>query len=141
MRGDDLPLLMGSDSASKIAGGADVDVAVGEFEEIDVPHPCFPEWSLCWVIASFGHLSPYARQCHPTSVEPARGFGRHPSPVSASQLLISSQLLGGLPPVAPAGGEGWRRERDSNPRRAFDPYTLSRVDRVPNAVYPILEIA
>src|ERR1700757_4855512 len=26
----------------------------------------------------------------------------------------------------PQGARSWRRERDSNPRRAFDPYTLSR---------------
>ncbi len=29
-------------------------------------------------------------------------------------------------PWSARGGKNWRRERDSNPRRAFDPYTLSR---------------
>ena len=41
-----------------------------------------------------------------------RSFGRHPSPCQAPD---------GLPPEA-RQGEGWRRERDSNPRYGF-PYT------------------
>ncbi len=32
----------------------------------------------------------------------------------------------------------WRRERDSNPRRAFDPYTLSRDVFSSKLVYPYL---
>ena len=35
----------------------------------------------------------------------------------------------------------WRRERDSNPRRAFDPYTLSRASHQSRAVYAIMGIA
>jgi hypothetical protein len=34
----------------------------------------------------------------------------------------------------------WRRERDSNPRRAFDPYTLSRAGHQCSAVYAIMGI-
>jgi hypothetical protein len=37
------------------------------------------------------------------------------------------------------GTKLWR-ERDSNPRRAFDPYTLSRADHESTAVYAIMEI-
>ncbi len=35
----------------------------------------------------------------------------------------------------------WRRERDSNPRRAFDPYTLSRAGLESKAVYAIMKFA
>ncbi len=35
-------------------------------------------------------------------------------------------------------GNGWRRERDSNPRRAFDPYTLSR--GAPSTTRPSLRL-
>ena len=51
------------------------------------------------------------------------------------ELLLSRRRLSGLDSVsghnASDGAEcvsacNWRRERDSNPRRAFDPYTLSR---------------
>src|ERR1700759_5246361 len=36
------------------------------------------------------------------------------------------------------GGKVWRRERDSNPRRAFDPYTLSR--GAPSTTRPSLRL-
>ena len=38
------------------------------------------------------------------------------------------------------GTKVWRRERDSNPRRAFDPYTLSRAGPQSTAVYAIMGI-
>jgi hypothetical protein len=46
-------------------------------------------------------------------------------------------------PAAPAARPGplgciWRRERDSNPRRAFDPYTLSR--GAPSTTRPSLRV-
>ena len=53
---------------------------------------------------------------------------------SKSRLLQTLVANGGVN-VVPTQGLKWRRERDSNPRRAFDPYTLSRAARVSNALY------
>jgi integrase len=46
------------------------------------------------------------------------------SPQELSLGCLQTQSL--KPKCLITGGKDWRRERDSNPRRAFDPYTLSR---------------
>jgi hypothetical protein len=59
-----------------------------------------------------------------------RSHALYPTELRA-QFLTSSKLDAGLRPAASLAlnvqpTRMWRRERDSNPRWAFDPYTLSR---------------
>src|SRR5262245_33502602 len=60
-------------------------------------------------------------------------FGRReaPAPKHSAELCGThvAEPSGTSPPKSSPqwrSADGWRRERDSNPRRAFDPYTLSR---------------
>ena|GEM_PF-2442847 len=52
--------------------------------------------------------------------------GRCGAPVPGSLPPVRDQRGGSRARCRADDGLGWRRERDSNPRRAFGPYTLSR---------------
>ena len=77
----------------------------------------------------------------------SRGIARRCA--AARRTLLS--MFEGSNPIAPAlacwrlacgsHSKYWRRERHSNPRRAFDPYTLSRADHESMAVYTIMIFA
>jgi hypothetical protein len=59
-------------------------------------------------------------------------YGRYPSPSSRNPRNASERRITSIAKI-------WRRERDSNPRRAFDPYTLSR--GAPSTTRPSLRVA